>query len=109
MPLKHPETLHRLSFRVDEPTIKRLDRIAKIIASRDGFPVASRTQAIRFSAQVVEALMDKDSYDAILAIVRRLGVYDRSGAPALGEALKFAVKVVAKAESSGSASGGTQK
>lgn len=96
MPPRHREKLLRLSFRIDEPTKERLDKIAKLLASRDGFPVASRTQAIRFAAQIADALSDRDTFDATMQIVHKLASHDASGAPALGEAIKFAVRIAAK-------------
>lgn len=93
---KHREKLHRLSFRIDGPTIKRLDKIAKLLAARHGSPTPSRTGAIRFVAQVAEAL-DGATMDDLFKIIWKIGgPEDKSGAPKLGEAVKYAVRRTAE-------------
>lgn len=100
MPAQHTEQLRRLSFRIDTPTQERLDRIAKVLATRGGAAKPSRTAAIRFAAQIAEAF-DVSTYDDVHKIVSRLQTGpDRSGTVAFAEAIKFAVRVAAAATAS---------
>lgn len=96
MPKSHDLDLHRKSYRLDPPTVARLQRIAKFLAARDAAAVGSETNAIRFAAQIAE-IFDKETYDQLLAIISRLGAKDSSSAPALGLGIKFAIGVAAKA------------
>ena len=96
MPKAHELDLLRKSYRLDEPTVARLQRIAKFLAARDAAAVGSETNAIRFAAQIAE-IFDKETYDQLLAIIARLGAKDSSGAPALGQGIKFAINIAAKA------------
>lgn len=96
MPKTHELDLLRKSYRLDEPTVARLQRIAKFLAARDAAAVGSETNAIRFAAQIAE-IFDKETYDQLLAIIARLGAKDSSSAPALGQGIKFAIGVAAKA------------
>lgn len=96
MPKAHELDLLRKSYRLDEPTVARLQRIAKFLAARNAAAVGSETNAIRFAAQIAE-IFDKETYDQLLAIIARLGAKDSSGAPALGQGINFAINVAAKA------------
>lgn len=45
MPKSHDLDLHRKSYRLDPPTVARLQRIAKFLAARDAAAVGSETNA----------------------------------------------------------------
>lgn len=96
MPKQHEEKLHRMSFRIDDPTLRRLDKLAKHLAARDADPTPNRTRAIRYAAQLADAF-DEETMDNATRIIAKLGGRDASGAPALSQAIKFALRIAAKA------------
>lgn len=97
MPKQHPEKLYRMSFRVDEPTRERLDRLARLAAARGNAVTPNRTAAIRLAMQITEAFDDVTFRDLHRILAKLQTGPDRSGTVALGEALKFAIKVAAAA------------